>query len=231
MYHKVSQINFTYSVPMMLRLKSLITFFVVSWVVFSCRSGEERPRLDENGLTSEINRQVSEENLDALVDLGFVINRGGTPPILSGQVRVSPCYFAKSTVRDIQGISASNFFLSFYDQEELTMTIAFKQESQEENDIGSYIVGAFKKFSIFVEDSELNTNTGARAKVLYPIYGKKAREGIANIKIANLILDNFGNPYKFWISNGTGSVLWTEIIWLPLYNNDFFRSNSLAKPI
>lgn len=173
MYHKVSQINFTYSVPMMLRLKSLITFFIVSWVVFSSVSGEERPRLDENGLTPEINRLVSQENLDALVDLGFVINRGGTPPILAGQFRVSPGYFAKSTEGDIQGISARDFFLSLYDQEELSIAVDFKQQSQEGNDIGSYIVGADDKFSIFVEDSELNTNTGARAKVLYPISGKK----------------------------------------------------------
>ncbi|RIW13351.1 hypothetical protein D0X99_16375 [Algoriphagus lacus] len=201
----------------MLRLKSLIALFIVSWVFFSCGSGEERPRLDENGLTPEINRLVSQEYLDALVDLGFVINRGGTPPILSGQFRVSPCYIAKSTAGDIQGISTRDFFLNLYDQKELTITVDFKQQSQEGNDIGSYIVGADDKFSIFVEVSELNTNTGARAKVLYAISGKKTSEGISDIKIANLMLDNFGNPNKIWIPNGTGRV--------------FMDRDNLASPI
>ena len=190
----------------MLRLKSLLACILITLVGISCSSDEEKPRLDENGLTPEINRLVSQENLDALVDLGFVINRGGTPPILSGQFQVSPCYIAKSTAGDIEGSSTRDIFLNLYDQEELTISVDFKQLTQEANDIGSYIVGADNKFSIFVEVSELNTSTGSRAKVLYAISGQKTSSGIADIRIANLMLDNFGNPSQIWMANGKGRV-------------------------
>lgn len=188
----------------MTKIKFLLVILGLSFAFISCDSEDQKPRLDENGLTPEINSLVSQEYLDMLMDLGLEINRGGNPPTLQGEFLISPCYIAKSTAGDIEGVSTRDINLTLYNQKDLAITVDLKQQTQVGNAVGSYIVGNQDKFSIFVVVEELNTSTGSKAKLLYTISGQKVNEGIADIKIANLMLDNYGNPGNIWIGNGKG---------------------------
>ncbi|GMQ30675.1 hypothetical protein [Algoriphagus confluentis] len=188
----------------MIKFKFLLVLLGLSFALTSCDTEDQKPKIDENGLTPEINRLVSQENLDALMDLGLDINGGGNPPQLNGEFLISPCYIAKSTAGDVEGAATRDIEMSLLNQKGFSITVDLKQQTQVANSVGSFIVGNEDRFTIFVVVEELNTSSGSKAKLLYTISGQKVSGGIANIKIANLMLDNYGNPGNIWIGNGKG---------------------------
>jgi|GEM_PF-1084723 len=179
----------------------LITILAVS----ACKKDDPKPEVDENGLTPAINELISEEHLSALVDLGFDINGGGNPPSLEdNEYVISTCYISQSTAGDFPGTTCPDFFVRLYNQEKFEITVDYRHVTQIGQAIGSFIVGEDCKFTVFIEVNEIHTTSGAEARLVLGVSGKLVNNGIENIKIANLMLDNFGNVGNIWIENGTG---------------------------
>ncbi|MFT5765764.1 MAG: hypothetical protein ACI8X3_003201 [Saprospiraceae bacterium] len=174
------------------------------FIFWGCEKEELLPKVDENGLTPDINSLVSANNLDALTNIGLVVNGGATPPILNGEYVISTCVITQSTAGDFPGTLVPDFFIKLYDQNDLQITVDYRHGSQVGEAIGSYIVGEDCSFSVFIEVNEINLPTDAEARLLLAVSGKLVNNGIEEIQVANLMLDNFGNANGIWINNGTG---------------------------
>ncbi|NUQ25064.1 MAG: hypothetical protein HUU34_14040 [Saprospiraceae bacterium] len=184
-----------------------LTFLIALTCLFaagSCEIDNSSPEVDENGLTPAINDLISAENLDALVNLGLQINGGATPPKLENEYVVSTCVLANSTAGDTPGSVTQDFFVRLYDQNDFEITVDYRHGTQHGEAVGSYIVGKDCSFSVFIEVNEINSTTGLQAKLVLVVSGTFVNNGIENIQVANLMLDDFGDPQGIWISNGTG---------------------------
>lgn len=188
----------------MKHLKLILVLTSIFVIFNSCEKDDPTPKIDENGLTPEINTLISEENRNALFDLGFEINGGGNPPDINNEYVISPCFISQSSAGDIPGSTCPDFFIKLYDQDEYNITVDYRHGTQIGEAIGSYIVGEDCKFSVFIEVNEINTTSGSEAKLVLGVSGRLVNGGIEEIKIANLMLDNFGNSGNIWIENGTG---------------------------
>ncbi|MCO6492016.1 MAG: hypothetical protein J5I98_26605 [Phaeodactylibacter sp.] len=171
---------------------------------FGCEKEEAAPMVDENGLTPDINALISEDNLNALLGLGLAVNGGATPPDLNNEYVISTCVITASSAGDIPGTRTQDFFIRLYDQADLEITVDYRHGTQVGEAIGSYIVGEDCAFSVFIEVNEIHTPTSSEARLVLVVSGKLANNGIEDIQVANLMLDNFGNANNLWIPNGTG---------------------------
>ncbi|MFK7809889.1 MAG: hypothetical protein AB8F74_18940 [Saprospiraceae bacterium] len=181
-----------------------VLILLLSLTVFSCGKEDDSPVVDEDGLTKDINDLLSEENKDALTNLGFIFYGGANPPEIENEILVSPCVISHSTAGDITGTIVSDLHVKLYNQKDFEVTVDYKHGTQVGNAVGSYIVGEDQLFSVFIEVDEKHTPTGSEAKLVLCISGQFTEDGIQNIKVANLMLDNYGNTAGLWIPNQTG---------------------------
>lgn len=184
-----------------------VLFLLTALSLFSCNKKKES-KVESNGLTKEINELVPQEILDKIKALGVPIHGGDTPPNIEGAFNVSPDIIVQSTAGDLIGFVAPDFKITFYEQNDndLTIKIDFLTGTQSGTGLGSYIVGTGCKFSVFVELRERNINNQSEARLIYVFSGSMTDNGIEDISIGNLMLDDFGDPFNCWITVGTGRV-------------------------
>ena len=99
--------------------KLLTVLLVLSFVVIvingcSKKSGEPAPRIEENGLTREINDFVPPSLLAIIDSLGMPINRGGNPPNIGGSYKATPFKLINSNRSgDIIGSIYADYYVKF----------------------------------------------------------------------------------------------------------------------
>ena len=135
-------------------------------------------------------------------------NSGFNPPDFENIFFASPFALVNSNISyDYVGKTFSDYSVQFYDQdnENLTVKVSYVNGPEEGNGLGAFISGSGNKFSVFVQVN--STYNGTNAVMLHIISGTLTSTGIQNLYFANFMLNNYGNPYGYWIEEGEGRVI------------------------
>lgn len=166
-------------------------------------------KVAENGLTNEINNLIPDSIITKMVDLGMIINRGETPPVLNGTYFASPFVLNASNVpNDTPGYTFSDYSLTLYDQnnENLSVKMDYINGPESGAGIGGFVVGTNNKFTVFAEvNSSYSIYT---AKMVHVVSGTLTATGIGDLYFANFMLDNFDNLGGIWIAEGEGRIIY-----------------------
>jgi hypothetical protein len=194
-------------------MKKSLTFLVIlSFAVLfvnSCskKSAEPTSKLDDNGLTSEINSFVPPSLLEIIDSLGMPIHKGANPPSIGGSYLASPFKLINSNrATDFIGSIYADYYVKFSNQnnEELTVSVDYVNGPENGTGIGGFIVGENGKFSVF---SELTVVVASdSAFVLNLVSGELSDDGIVDFYLAIFMIDNLGNPSGYFIANEEGRV-------------------------
>ena len=175
----------------------------------SCEKEEVAPQVDENGLTNEINEFISPDVLAEMKSQGMRIHGGDSPPDITGTYHVSPFILIGTNIpTDVIGQQHCDLKVTFDRPcpDNLTIQYAYEGCDESANDLGAYIVGSDGNFSVFLETRVRHTN-GSGAQKGCVISGTIHPDGLADLVMANWMLDNEGNPTGVWIENGQGRVI------------------------
>ncbi|MBC3756975.1 hypothetical protein H7U19_01070 [Hyunsoonleella sp. SJ7] len=186
---------------------ALLTFALI----FSCKSDDDGGGGFDGSLRS-IEDFYSPEILDALEDLGFLINTGNTPPNLEGAYLFSPLKLLSSTVSgDTPGKTFANYMASFKNQNNSELTIDYNGNhigaSQVDEGNGAFISGSNNEFSMFLKTTTQISNS-VPAESTIAISGKMTENGIEDAQMVLMMLDNKGNPDGVYIPDNTGRLLY-----------------------
>jgi hypothetical protein len=185
--------------------------FALSVVFIGCKKDkkDEKNKVQDNGLTAEINNLVPESILNVMVSLGMPVNGGGTPPNIAASYLASPFVLKESNIpNDFPGFVFANYRVTFYDQnsDNLSIKMNYLNGPESGTGLGGYIVGTNNSFTVFAEVN--STYSGYEARLVQVISGTLTPTGIEDFYYANFMLDNFGNPGGVWIGNGEGRVIY-----------------------
>ena len=166
-------------------------------------------KVDENGLTKEINKIIPEDVLTEMLGMGMPINGGNKPPELVGTYNVQPFILDTSNVdTDTPGDSFADFVVTFYDfnPRKLTVKIDYVNGPETGEGVGSFIVGEDDKFSVFCEIKATQLAIfKATATMIFT--GTLTENGIEDFYYANFMIDNKGND-EIWLENGQGRLIY-----------------------
>lgn len=190
----------------------LTALTVVFTMIVACEEENEAIiiKVDENGLSREINDLVPQSILDEMEKLGMPINRGANPPIVKGTFFASPYILLKSNrPGDVLGSQFADYTVSFssQDNEALTVVVDYENGPESGNGLGSFIVGQGRRFSVFVEINAVHSG-GTTAKTVQVVSGYLVNEAIEDLYLAAFMIDDNGDPQNIWIENGEGRVLY-----------------------
>jgi hypothetical protein len=181
----------------------LILFVVVA--IMGCK----KVKLDENGLTPDINSFLPDSVLTEMQSLGMVINTGNRPPKFEGdEYIVAPFELKNSNIpSDVIGRTFANLYIKFYefDKKNLTVKVDYVNGPEYGTALGSYVVGTGDNFSVFVEMTA-SISASDSAKLTMVFSGTLKSDGIEDFYYANFMLNNYGNVSGYWIENGQGRI-------------------------
>lgn len=185
-------------------------FLAMSMLLMHCEK-EKPSKVEENGLTKDINDLVPSTILDEMKRLGMSINGGENPPNIENTFRASR-FVLRSSNRsgDFVGQTFADYEVKFYAQnnKDLTIKIDYLNGPESGMGIGSFIVGDDCKFSVFSQIDAVNS--GTKAKLVHVISGYLREEGIYDLVFSNFMVDDFGDPKRVWIEKGQGRVIYDE---------------------
>jgi len=183
---------------------------ILSALFVGCKKDKkEESKVQENGLTQEINNLIPDSIITAMVNLGMPINRGETPPDIAASFLASPFILKASTIlSDVPGYQFSDYTVTFYEQnnDNLSVKVDYLNGPESGTGLGGFIVGANNSFSVFAEVN--STYSGKNATLVHVISGTLTATGIQNLYFANFMLNNNGNPGGIWIEEGDGRVIY-----------------------
>lgn len=200
-----------------MKLKLLLTSLCFTLLFFNCSKNDDNDSDDEfDGSIEDVRDFFGENLVVALEDLGFKINTGNIPPSLEGTYLINLYELQASTVpSDRVGRVFSENLITFSNQNNNNLTIDYKGVNgpQEDIGIGSFISGDNNQFSMYLK---LNSQIGTSVIVesAYAISGSVEENGIRNIQVALLMLDDKGDPDGVYTANNKGRL--------------FFDSNGLS---
>ena len=183
---------------------------ILSVFAVGCKKDKkEDSKVQENGLSQQINNLIPDSIITEMVNLGMPINRGETPPDITSAYFASPFILKASTIlSDVPGFQFSDYTVTFYDQnnDNLSVKVDYLNGPESGTGLGGFIVGSDNKFSVFAEVN--STYSGKNATLVHVISGTLTATGIQNLYFANFMLNNNGNPGGIWIEEGDGRVIY-----------------------
>ena len=190
-------------------MKHLVRVFaLLATLLLGCTQDGPDPVevLNEDGFSPEIVDLVPPEVLDSLRKLGMPLYGGAAPPDLSGSYRAEPVTLVRSNYPlDYPGkvFNPLEFTLSDQDNEALTIRLDYTNGGESGADQGGFLAGDDCNFTVFV-DLDSISNVGSKAKAIFVYSGTIADDGIRGLYVANLILDDRGDPRDIWLEIGQG---------------------------
>ncbi|MFH1120785.1 MAG: hypothetical protein V1775_13260 [Bacteroidota bacterium] len=188
----------------------LALVIVLGVLSVGCKKDEkDDSKVEENGLSKEINNLIPDSIITKMVDLGMPINRGETPPVLNGTYHANPFVLKASNVpNDSPGYTFSEYDLTLYEQnnDNLSVKMDYFNGGESGSGIGGFVVGSGNNFTVFGEVN--STYMSYSAKMVHVISGTLTAAGIQNLYFANFMLDNHDNPGGIWIAEGEGRVIY-----------------------
>ena len=194
--------------------KLVVIFFLLPLFFTGCNLFDNKPEIQANGLTQDINTLVPQTTIDEMTTLGMPINSGNTPPTLgsgsTGIIYKASPFVLKSSNRtgDSPGNLYGDYYVKFYNQDntKLALTLDYSNAGETGTGLGSFIVGTGNKFTVFAKVN--STSKGYSAVLVHVISGTLTTTGIQDLYFANFMVDNNGNLGGVWINNGEGRVLY-----------------------
>jgi hypothetical protein len=193
----------------------LTALFLVGIFTTSCNKDETNDLIESNGLSRAINDFIPQDILDILDSLGMPINTGGNPANIEGAFLFSKSVLVSSNIEsDNPGSQFNDIMLSFLNQnnEELTLTTEYIEDntSQEGAGYGSFIVGDGDFFSVFAKNKTYDSQYNDSVFSTFVFSGKIETEGIEDLHIALVVLDDYGDPNNHYIPVGSTRVFHDE---------------------
>ena len=183
----------------------LVYLFLVAFGIIAFSSCQKQ-------VTPEIKQILPDEVMQTMIDMGMPINKGLTPPDITGTYHVSPFVLYKSNIpSDYDGMTFADFDVTFYDfnSEDLSVKISYVNGPESGNGIGAYIMGSKNDFTVVVQMHSTYSN-GDSATLDMVLSGTLTSDGIKDFYYANFMIDNNGNPNGVWIDNGQGRVIYDQ---------------------
>ena len=191
---------------------SLLVMLLVG--VASCKKKDDN-LIEDNGLSKDINDFVPQDILDILDSLGMPINTGGNPTNIEGTFFFSPDILkASNRSNDVIGDKYHDVTVSFLNQDNKNLSLTTKYVdnagSQEGNGYGSFIVGEGNDFTVFakIKTIDLQYNDSALSTMIYS--GTITAQGIENLHMALVLLDDYGDPNDQYIEIGDSRVFYDQ---------------------
>jgi len=179
-------------------------------ILTACGGGESKTKVQDNGLTKDINELVPEAILEKMLSLGMPINRGGTPPDMEGIYEAQPLILLASSRDDDQiGTRYGDMHVKFHNQnnKKLEIAVSYNQSNHVFGDgIASFIVGTGNKFTIF---SRIDGILDGQKYTSVEVYsGTITDNGITDYYQALFMVDDKGDKRNVLIENGDGRVFY-----------------------
>ncbi len=164
-------------------------------ILGSCKKSDSGS--PDNGLSPEINNIISQDILNNLTNRGMVINKGTTPPNVTGIYLVNPFVLQSPYGPDdpwTAGQVIPDYKYKLYDQSGTTVKLDYKSTTgvDDATGLGSFISGSDKKFSLFAEVS--GTASGITYKSVSIISGEMTEDGIKDFQYAFVYTEKNGDP-------------------------------------
>lgn len=171
----------------------------------------EDKKVEENGLSEDINDFIPEEILDEMIAQGMPINRGGNPPNIENTYLATPFILLSSNrPSDSPGSEFYDLLLRFYQQDnnQLTVKLDYSSGIEAGEGVGSFIVGEENKFTVVTDLRVTAYNDTADAAFVFS--GTIAEGYIHDLYVANFMINNYGNSSGYFIEEGEGRVFYDE---------------------
>jgi len=194
--------------------RNFILIIAISLFLFSCKKENEDL---SKGFSDDIENFVPDSTIQALRDLGMIINEGKEPSMLEGAFLATPYIMLSTSVPDDSYVSGDRFadykyYLKNQDNETLTLEVDTEGISSgnvftRSEGNGAFISGYEEEFTVFVIlESERYMSGGdtSFARTLEVISGTIAQDGIHNFQAAILMLDDYGDEFDHYIPINTG---------------------------
>ena len=200
-------------------MKKTILLFTMLALVFSCSSDDDSLEDAGNqfdGSLESVEDFFTPDLVNALVDLGFIINTGGNPPNLEGVFYASPLVLQASSVpNDIIGQTFNPYTMTFSNQNLETLMVDFfgDQNVQVDEGFGSFVSGNGNAFSVYLKTTTTIGNFDAESAIA--LSGVMTQDGIEDFQVAFLMLDDNGDPEGVYIENNTGRLLYDSDLFSP----------------
>lgn len=185
-------------------LRNTITgiIFILAWgIMFSaCKKTEDPgpPIVDEEGLTQEVRKLISEEYLKDLKDLGFIVHGGNKPPVLEGSYISSPHILQSSNIENDYYIGSkfADLKFSFLNQNNAKLTLEYRSHQLETtgSGIGGFITGSNNSFTAYFE--VVTNKDGEEVKSVEIFTGEIEDGGIKNYQKALLVTQEGSTTIK-----------------------------------
>lgn len=182
-------------------------FLVFTLFLGACKEKKSSVGVEDNGLTEAINDLVPDSILTELEGLGMPIVTGDDPPSIEGFFWNTPfVLIASNRPYDYIGSQYSDYYVSFYGQnnKKLQVNVDYRNGGEVGEGLGGFVVGEADSFSVFAELTVVVGSDTAFVLVLFT--GRMTAEGIEDMYIALMMLDNQGNPSGYFIDNGDGRI-------------------------
>jgi len=162
---------------------------------------------------------LTDNQFSVFESLGLQVNLGDNPPNIEGTFRIDPRIIQASTVpgsaEDV-GTTISSVSVTFSNQNSATQTLevvvveddAEGAGSVETVIVGSSILGSDNAFTAFFV-SEITFNNQAFA-LATGFSGIITEAGIENFQLADVVIDDGGDPFNDLIPNNTGELFIDE---------------------
>jgi hypothetical protein len=186
-------------------LKFLFVLLALTLSFTSCSKDDDGDDSEFDGSIDAIENFYTPELLDALNDLGFVINTGNNPPIMDGTYLTNPNLLENSNIpNDNIGSTYVDLQLKFFNQNNQNLTLEFEglENTTVIESVQSFISGSGDDFSVFLKVE--STRGGHTCIVAYAFTGTLTEEGLINYQNALVMLDDKGDPLNDLIENNTG---------------------------
>ena len=126
---------------------SVSVALVLSFILVGCKKDDkkdENKKVQENGLTQEINQRIPDSIINIMVNMGMPVHRGGTPPDITGTYMARPFILKASNVpNDRVGAQFYDYKVTFRSQDNDKLTVKLDYVNGSETGIG---MGSFFDF-------------------------------------------------------------------------------------
>lgn len=187
-----------------------LTLLIMS--VISCSKDDDGAPLstDSPGGIDAMEDYLTAEAIEAMQGMGFRLHPGENPPNIEGKFLGSPMKLIETTV---QGESPGRTFpdleaiFSEQNNNNLSVSYSYLNGFERGDGLGAFITGNGNDFTVFVRTSSF-LGEGNEALMAQALSGTMTSDGIENLQVVILMLDNYGN--SGWIANNSGRLFLDE---------------------
>ena len=160
------------------------------------------------GTLEDVKKIYTPETVAAIEELGFIINEGNTPPNIQGVYVIDPLKFEETNIPDDFDFSTTflNVRFAITNQNNDNLTLNFKGYTgfTKYQVLESFISGEGNLFTIYLKILSTDLSNGSEGIFAYTFSGKKIQEGIENLSMSLVMLDDSRDFSNVFIDNNQG---------------------------